>query len=68
MKNRLSVISRGDEELGVLSGRGLGMINICRTKKRRSLLQRVIHAGKSRLCTVVESHRRSIAHRKKMHI
>jgi hypothetical protein len=45
MKNRLSVITRGDEELGVLSGRGLGIINIHRTKKRMFLLLRVILHG-----------------------
>jgi hypothetical protein len=45
MKNRLSVITRGDEELGVLSGRGLGIINIRRTKKRMLLLLRVISHG-----------------------
>jgi hypothetical protein len=47
MKNRLSVITRGDEELGVLSGRGLGIINIRRTEKRRLLLLRVISHGKN---------------------
>jgi hypothetical protein len=44
------------------------MINIHRTEKRMLLLQRVIHAGKSRLCTATESHRRSVVHRIEMHI
>jgi hypothetical protein len=34
MKNRLRMIAREDEELSVCPGRGLGMINICKTEKR----------------------------------
>jgi hypothetical protein len=42
------------------------MINICRTKKIWLLLLRVIHAGRSMLCTTAETHRRGIAHRMDM--
>jgi len=34
MKNRLRMIAREDEELGVCPGRGLGMINMRRIEKR----------------------------------
>jgi hypothetical protein len=62
MKNKLRMITREDEELSVCPGRGLGMINMHRTKKRWLLLLRVIHAGRSMLCARDEMHRRGVAH------
>jgi hypothetical protein len=66
MKNILRMIAREDEELSVFPSRGLGMINMCRTKKRWLLLLSVIHASRSRLCATTEMHRRGIAHRMDM--
>jgi hypothetical protein len=62
MKNRLRMIAREDEELSVCPGRGLGMINMCRTEKRWLLLLRVIHVGRSMLCARDEMHRRGVVH------
>ena len=66
MKNKLNIIAREDEELGVQYDRGLGTINLRRTKKRWLLLLRVIYVGRRMLCTVAETHRRGIALRMDM--
>jgi hypothetical protein len=50
MMNRLRITAREDKELRVLSGRGLGVIKIRRTKKRGCFFFIVIYAGRRRLC------------------
>jgi hypothetical protein len=62
MKNRLRMITRKDEELSVCPRKGLGRINMRRTKKSLSLLLRVINVGRSMLCARVETHRRGVPH------
>ena len=62
MKNRLRMIAREYEELSVCPGRGLGMLNMCRTEKSKFVLFIVIHAGRIMLCARAETHRRGVAH------
>jgi hypothetical protein len=62
MKNRLTMITREDEELSVFLAKVFGMINMHRTEKRRLFLWRVIDAGRGMLCEIFETHRRGIAH------
>jgi hypothetical protein len=62
MKNRIGMIAREDDELSVLPGRGLGMINMHRTEKRWLLLFRFIHVGIRMLCARDKMHRRGVAH------